>query len=377
MSLQFNSYYKSVILKVLTYFNENNTDHDIEIKRKILLVKLFSTIGFVFLLSFGLSSLFSERYFIASAVIAGSFAAIVNFLIFIKTKNYVQACNGVSVIIITICLFLMLTGGVEGTGPLWAYVSVPLVLFLQGEKSGLKILVAFIVVVAIMMFLPSNLYAYTSYSAVFKARFLASYIAVLILSWFHEYARNQAHQRWQELSDYLADQARTDVLTGISNRRDILEKLEYENMRSKRRKENYSVLLIDIDHFKQINDTYGHDAGDMVLKEVSKAIKSILFERDLLGRWGGEEFIVVLPDTDILKGSLAAEKIRQRVDNLVINNEENRITVAVSVGLATSDHDYLFYKYIKLADKRLYQAKAQGRNCVVGGLFHLATKSAS
>ena len=357
MSLQFNSYYKSVILKVLTYFNENNTDHDIEIKRKILLVKLFSTIGFVFLLSFGLSSLFSERYFIASAVIAGSFAAIV--------------------IIITICLFLMLTGGVEGTGPLWAYVSVPLVLFLQGEKSGLKILVAFIVVVAIMMFLPSNLYAYTSYSAVFKARFLASYIAVLILSWFHEYARNQAHQRWQELSDYLADQARTDVLTGISNRRDILEKLEYENMRSKRRKENYSVLLIDIDHFKQINDTYGHDAGDMVLKEVSKAIESILFERDLLGRWGGEEFIVVLPDTDILKGSLAAEKIRQRVDNLVINNEENRITVAVSVGLATSDHDYLFYKYIKLADKRLYQAKAQGRNCVVGGLFHLATKSAS
>lgn len=377
MRLPFYSYYRSLVGNILNYFNNCTDDHDIDIDRKVLLVKLFSTIGFVFLLAFGLSSFFDGRYFIASAVLGAASATIANFLVFIRTENYARACNGVSIIIVSLSLFLLLTGGVEGTGPLWAYASVPLVLFLQGEEAGLKVILAFIFAATIMMFVPSGFYAYSHYSVVFKTRFLVSYIAVVILSWFSEYARNQAHQRWRDLSDYLADQARTDVLTGISNRRDILEKLEYENLRSKRRNESYTVLLIDVDRFKGINDTYGHDAGDVVLKEVSAAIKRVLFERDLLGRWGGEEFIVIMPDTDLIKGSLGAEKIRQCIEDLEICCDKAQIKVTVSIGLSTSDQEYQFYKYMKLADSRLYQAKAQGRNCVVGSLFEVAAKNVS
>ena len=377
MSLRFDTYYRSLIYKTKDYFNDYKDNHDIDVKRKIFLVKLFSTVGFIFLLSFGLSSLFHERYVISAVVLSAALAAAVNLLAFSKTENHVRACNGVSIIIISISLFLMLTGGVDGTGPLWVYISVPMVLFLKGEKSGLKILSAFTAGVAIMMFLPSDFYAYTSYSFAFKTRFLASYVAIVVLSWFCEFARNQAHQRWHDVSCCLADQARTDVLTGISNRRDILEKLEYENLRSKRRDERYSVLLMDVDRFKEINDTYGHDTGDLVLIEISRAIKRSLFERDLLGRWGGEEFIVVLPDTDILEGLHAAEKIRQSIEDLEIFIEKHQIKVTISIGLSTSDHEYLYYEYIKLADRRLYQAKAEGRNCVVGNMVQLTEKVAN
>ena len=148
-------------------------------------------------------------------------------------------------------------------------------------------------------------------------------------------------------------------------------------MRSKRRDERYSVLLMDVDRFKEINDTYGHDTGDLVLIEISRAIKRSLFERDLLGRWGGEEFIVVLPDTDILEGLHAAEKIRQSIEDLEIFIEKHQIKATISIGLSTSDHEYLYYEYIKLADRRLYQAKAEGRNCVVGNMVQLTEKVAN
>ena len=377
MSLPFYKYSKSLLYFIKEYFNNYKDALDIDVKRKIFLVKLFSTVGFIFLLAFGLSSLFHERYAIAAAVLSAALATVINLVIFAKTENHVRACNGVSLIVISISFYLMLTGGVEGTGPLWAYVSVPLVLFLQGVKSGLKIISAFIAGVIVMMFFPSDFYAYTSYSFAFKTRFLASYFAIVVLSWFCEYARYQAQQRWYDLSCGLADQARTDVLTGISNRRDILEKLEYENMRSKRRQEMYSVLLIDVDHFKDINDSYGHDSGDLVLKNVSRAIQRNLFERDLLGRWGGEEFIVVLPDTDAVEGLHAAEKIRQSIEDMEIYIDKNRIKITISIGLAASDKEYQFSEYIKFADRRLYQAKAEGRNCVVGNLIPLTAEVAN
>ncbi len=338
---------------------------DIEIRRKIILVYLFSTIGFIFLFGFGLSSLLNGNMPIAVFVLASAIVSLINFLVLISTSNYTRASHGVSLIIISLSLFLIVTGGVENTGPLWTYTTIPLILFLQGHKKGLMILLIYLITATLFMFVPSDLHAHDHYSDAFKLRFIASYSALLMMSWVYEYTAHQTYLRWRSVSNLFAEQARTDVLTGISNRRDILEKLEYENLRAERRQEKYTIMLIDVDHFKAINDKYGHDAGDMVLIKIVNIIEDNLFERDLIGRWGGEEFLIVLPDTNLENAESAAEKIRKSINQAVIKYGKNQIAVSISIGLATSDSAYRHNTYMKAADLCLYEAKARGRNCVV------------
>ena len=334
---------------------------DIEIRRKVYLINLFSTVGFLFLLLFGFKSLLDQRYLIAVGVLGGALLTLINFLIVRLTPYYRLASHGVSLIIVSIALFLLVTGGVDRTGPLWTYVSVPLVMFLQGPIVGLLILIGYLLAAFAILYLFGDGGTYTE---AFKLRYLASYVALLIMSWLYEKSRFDAHVRWRKLSREFETQARTDVLTGISNRRDILEKLEYENIRAKRRGETYSILLLDIDHFKSINDTYGHDLGDTVLKILSREIAADLFERDLFGRWGGEEFLIVLPDTDARGAVDVAERIRKRIADLSIPDHRN-MRVTASIGVASSDVQYEIDRYISLADLQLYRAKTGGRNLVV------------
>ncbi|HEY9050590.1 MAG TPA: GGDEF domain-containing protein [Gammaproteobacteria bacterium] len=341
------------------------SQEDIDIRRKIILIYLFSSIGFIFLLGFGIASLVNHNYLIGTTILIASIFSLINFLLFIKTSKLPRASHGVSIIIILVSLFLIINGGVENTGPLWTYSTIPLILFLQGHIKGLIILLIYLCCSILFMFIPSELHSYENYSNAFKIRFIASYAAFLMLSWVYEYTAHQTYQRWRKLTSLFAEQARTDVLTGISNRRDIMEKLEYENMRAERRQEQYTILLIDIDHFKSINDNYGHDAGDAILYEVANTIKNTLFQRDLIGRWGGEEFLVILPDTNNENAAAAAEKIRVSVQESLIKYGNEYINVSISIGLATSDTNYNPTDYIKAADNCLYQAKSSGRNCVV------------
>ena len=338
---------------------------DIEVRRKIITIYLFSSIGFLFLFGFGISSLINSNMLIASIILTASAIILINFLILIKTSNYSRASTGASLTIFSFSLFLTITGGVENTGPLWTYSTMPLILFMEGHIKGLIILLIYLVATVLFMYIPSELHAYEFYSNTFKTRFIASYTALLMVSWVYEYTAHQTYKRWRTLSSQFAEQARTDVLTGISNRRDIVEKLEYENLRAARRDEQYTILLIDIDHFKSINDKYGHDAGDITLIEVANAIKNTLFERDLIGRWGGEEFLVILPDTNNENALMAAEKIRTSVNETLINYGDEQILVSISIGLTTSDASYSTANLIKNADNCLYQAKSSGRNCVV------------
>lgn len=337
---------------------------DNEIRRKIILIYLFSSIGFGFLLIFGISALLNDRILIAAVLLTASTVTLVNFILLIAGSDIEKSSYGVSLIIICVSLFLIMNGGVENTGLLWTYSAIPLILFLHGHLRGLIIMIFFLIIASLIMYWPSDIYAHTSYPASLKIRYLASYIALLLMSWVYEYTAHQTYVRWRNLSDLFAEQARTDVLTGISNRRDIMEKINYENLRAKRRQEQYTLLLIDIDHFKQINDRYGHDAGDQTLILVANTIKNTAFQRDLVGRWGGEEFMVILPDTNTENAMQAAEKIRISVNETLIEYAGEIIPVTISIGLASSDETYTPDTYIKVADNCLYNAKARGRNCV-------------
>ncbi|MDO4534618.1 MAG: GGDEF domain-containing protein [Clostridium perfringens] len=161
-----------------------------------------------------------------------------------------------------------------------------------------------------------------------------------------------------------------DVLTECYNRRYINEELPIEIARAKKYKKNLSVMMMDIDYFKDINDKYGHLAGDYVLKKIVKIVKNnIRSLSDWIARYGGEEFIIILNNTDSSKAFLLAERIRLAIENTTFNYKVEKIKVTVSIGVTTlSDNINNKNKLIERADKNLYKAKSMGRNiCILDG----------
>jgi two-component system, cell cycle response regulator len=152
-----------------------------------------------------------------------------------------------------------------------------------------------------------------------------------------------------------------DTLTGLANRRYILTQLGAQVSGARRHERPLSVAILDIDHFKAVNDTHGHDAGDRVLVAVATALAGHLRAEDQLGRLGGEEFLAVLPDTDAAAAQRVAEKLRCEVANAVIEHDGLRLAVTVSIGVATWAGESQ-EQLLRRADVALYAAKAAGRD---------------
>lgn len=179
-------------------------------------------------------------------------------------------------------------------------------------------------------------------------------------------ARVKTMLRLKNLQDQLKAMAITDELTGLYNRRFFQEWLDLEFKRTHRYKTDLSCLMIDIDYFKSVNDTYGHMMGDFVLAEVAGIIKQNTRGTDVAARFGGEEFVLLLPRTDRVLAMGLAERIRASIEAVRLNNDDITLTVTVSVGVSCSIQNTLEDKsqLIELADKALYEAKRRGRNRV-------------
>jgi diguanylate cyclase (GGDEF)-like protein len=157
----------------------------------------------------------------------------------------------------------------------------------------------------------------------------------------------------------------SDALTGLSNRRFLEETLELEMSRFRRWNRPFSVLMLDIDHFKTVNDTHGHDVGDEVLKCVAKVIKDSARNNDITGRWGGEEFFLILPETGQEGGEIFSERLRAEIEKSKVPHTNGPIKVTASMGLATAaSHHLMWRELVKEADSAMYRAKAAGRNRV-------------
>jgi diguanylate cyclase (GGDEF)-like protein len=163
----------------------------------------------------------------------------------------------------------------------------------------------------------------------------------------------------------LFHQASTDALTGVSNRRYFMAQAEQELRRSRRFARELSVMMIDLDHFKKVNDQHGHAAGDAVLQSAVKRALESLRQSDQLGRIGGEEFAVILPETGLAAATDAAERLRKHINERPFIGERHAIPCTVSVGVAQMNaHDGSIDDLFHRADKALYRAKHGGRNRV-------------
>lgn len=169
------------------------------------------------------------------------------------------------------------------------------------------------------------------------------------------------------LINHLTHMANHDQLTQMMNRHGMLNRLEEEYSRSKRHNETFSVILLDVDRFKLINDLLGHSEGDIVLQRVAEIIKPALRIEDHMGRWGGEEFLCLLPHTDRIQAQLLSERLRHLIESTNIYTDSGAVNVTASFGYACFPQDGVnIDKLIIAADAALYQAKADGRNRVYG-----------
>ena len=159
--------------------------------------------------------------------------------------------------------------------------------------------------------------------------------------------------------------ATTDALTGLRNKRHLTDELAREFSRARRYNRTFSILMVDIDHFKEVNDRYGHQVGDVTLRAVASTVLSCLNSEDLAARYGGEEFVVALLETELEDAVTTAERIRRAVSELVVSYREASLQVTVSIGCAEYSHaDEDEVALFERADQRLYAAKEAGRNAV-------------
>lgn len=254
-------------------------------------------------------------------------------------------------------LFLLYTGGEENTGFLWFY-TYPLIVFtLLGARIGLMLSVSVYLLSVLILIFPEVSQLQAMYSLDIKLRFIGSMLFVIVLGYLMETSRVKAQRSSNRANALLKTMATRDELTGLYNRRAI------RNIFEQRLDKQTTLAICDVDHFKRINDSYGHEIGDKVLKQVAISMQHSLRESDVVVRWGGEEFLVLLPNTDIKEGINIIERMRYELSATSFEVRGHALQLSVSAGVVSSTEHNGWDEMVSIADKYLYQAKESGRNC--------------
>jgi len=267
--------------------------------------------------------------------------------------------------LLVLMVYLVHSGGLMNTGPLWIYIVPPVAFFFGGLRKGLMNLGGFILIISIMLFYPHDSLLLATYSFEFKTRLMYSFLTVTLLFGFYEYSRQKSYEFIEELGQKYEQQAMQDPLTRLPNRRGMRMHLDQEYNRSLRSNQALSILAVDVDHFKKVNDKYLHDGGDFVLESLSVLFAQNIRKQDIVARWGGEEFLFLLPNTDAKDAFILAEKIRKQIESHVIQYKEHSINITLSIGVNAISPDVNIDHAINVADHLMYEAKKRGRNCTI------------
>lgn len=196
------------------------------------------------------------------------------------------------------------------------------------------------------------------------ANLLVTVIILAIAGHSFEVAASDAEQALIQTNKKLAHLATTDPVTNLVNRRIILSRIEQEKSRVERGSKSFSLIMVDVDNFKQVNDRFGHGGGDYVLVTLAELISLSLRKQDEVARWGGDEFLIMLPETDMEGGIFVAEKIRNKIELTVFAYREWTIPVTITLGVGSCDANMGIGSCIRKADQALYIGKQAGKNRV-------------
>ncbi len=341
------------------FYDDQDTSLNEEILRKISLIQLFNFIGVVFVTPLGLKAIYGGQYAIAIPLLIAAVVLFANYYYLKESNNEKTTAHVIVTLFFALMLYLTYTGGINNTGHLWITSLPLLIFFLLGLQKGMVYVITFLLLLMTILFLPFDTALKASYTFDYKLRILLSFLLVTFLAALYEYNNEKSLNNMLKLKEEHELCSTRDHLTQLYNRRG------YDlNIKSIKNTQGI-VLMCDIDHFKKLNDTYGHDTGDLVLREVAKKIKDTLREHDMAVRWGGEEFFIFLPHTTMDEGNMVAEKIRISIASLAIYHQDKQISVTCSIGLDKLEEYTPLEKAITNADNAMYLAKQSGRNTVM------------
>lgn len=274
-------------------------------------------------------------------------------------------CLGLNLLVMAVCT-LMFHSSQDGGSLLWHLIFPPLVIFCMGLRLGAVIWGMYFICLILIMYSPLQYYMNYQYPEAFRDRFMIANLLEFTAFWLLEYVRVEAYKALLSNLDRMSRYAYTDLLTGLGNRRDFQNHLNWVRAQAKRTGGGFSVALADLDHFKTVNDTYGHQVGDLVLKHCAETISASMRETDRLFRWGGEEFILLMPNTAPASATSVAERVRANLQATPYVHGDSVIPLTISLGVDSWDAAGDLDALLRNVDARLYLAKRQGRNKVCG-----------
>lgn len=345
-----------------TSFIDRSSSVDVEIKRRKFVFYFTSYVGSMIIYIFAFQHINSDNTLLKVVLFGGASLILANVIVshYFQVKDiFTYVCGlGVSLMM----LGLVYSGGHMNTGLYWV-LPFPFVLFiLFGYRVGLAGNLLVFLIIWILLLNQEAIPA--DYSSEETSRFLSSFAATVFLMFIGEFFRYQSHMEMESINIDKHRQANIDQLTKLPNRR-FLDSVYIKQVISEP-SSNFplTVVVIDIDHFKQVNDNFGHHIGDEILKHVSGLLTSHSRDSDVIARIGGEEFVIIFPQTELTRGYILAEKLRRLIEENCFFMDSQPIPVTASFGVACALTDDELNPTFKKADSQLYEAKESGRNQV-------------
>lgn len=324
---------------------------------------LLCLLGIFFLSVYALKTSFNGMTDYANILFGFAACTIISFIFYKRYGNWAFHRNIILGGFTTLYLFLLASGGEASSGLLWCYAYPLLTFSVAGPRYGKWMVAVVLLCSLVILYFPEWLALVQHYSLNLRHRFVGSMLLVSIMAYYMEYCRLAAQQQSNIARANLMRQARSDELTGMFNRRGIKAKVQDELHRVVRDRSEMSIVLCDIDLFKRVNDRHGHDVGDLALQHIAQLLSDTVRVTDMVGRWGGEEFLIMLPNTNITKGYQLIERVRERIANSPMMLDGHELNLSISCGICSTRFCSQFNDLIKAADISLYEAKTQGRNC--------------
>ena len=306
---------------------------------------------------------FDDRSLTFAICLTGNIVALLGTLWIFRSRSYLVPMYLILGILVLLGLYMTTTGGLMGNGSVvWLMLLPSLSIVAMGRRHGSYIFF-FAYLAVFTMFLPpiANILPF-KYTLAGRIWMLLVMFFCWIFAYLSEYARYKTQEQLIDVVTHLEHYAFTDTLTHIGNRREFENTFIREHALLLRKNRPFAIIMFDIDHFKAVNDRYGHNAGDAVLVHTANLLRDNLRGSDQVCRWGGEEFTALLPEITLSEAAEIAERIRRTAEATPCGYENHSIYYTLSAGVHLCTEDLPLEKHIQQVDSLLYQAKKNGRN---------------
>ncbi len=356
----------SYILTLLFKISGSSSNSSIRVLRKRITAAFALLLTMATMVLFIVYHFYNQRYLIVGLDGIGLSLCLALFCYLRRTAKpdivYLVIC-GFFIVMFSITTFL---GRVDISYFLWSFV-VPIACFtLLGATNGVAVTMIYFFISLFLMTAPETIMSSEPYASSVVSRYCVVYLIITLVSFYYESTQKVMFKQIQKEKKKYERDSKLDPLTEIFNRREMMARIGIEQKRQLRHGKPFTLILGDIDNFKNVNDTFGHDQGDHVLRRISRIMKDQIRGIDSICRWGGEEFLIMLVETDLDDGQKVAERIRKNIEETAFEYQNSTITITITCGLSVfHGADDTIESCIKRADQALYRGKEQGKNQII------------